>query len=69
LEEWISECQKCNITVKAEAGLEAIALFQGEDPKPQGPPLAQYSPEHFINALTDFIIATDQVFYFIYFIF
>ena len=65
--EWVSECKRLNITIKADAGLEAIALHKGENPRTQASH-PSYSPELFLNALIGFIVATDQVlFFFLYF--
>jgi len=65
--EWVSECKRLNITIKADAGLEAIALHEGENPRTQAS-RPSYSPELFLNALIGFIVATDQVlFFFLYF--
>jgi hypothetical protein len=61
-DKWVSECKRLNITIKAEAGLEALALHEGENPKTEAS-RPSYSSELFINALTDFIVATDQVFF------
>jgi len=62
LDEWVSECKKENITIKAEAALEAIAAQQGITLNSNNPPRPQFSSEAFTNALVDFIVATDQVF-------
>jgi hypothetical protein len=61
LDEWVSECKKENITIKAEAALEAIAAQQGITRNSNNSPCPQFSPEAFTNALVDFIVATDQV--------
>ena len=63
-----SECKRLSITIKAEAGLGALALHKNENPKTEAlrPP---FSSESFMNALIDFIVATDQVFSFFFFLF
>jgi hypothetical protein len=62
IKEWISELTKRNITVKAKAGLKAIADYQGKPLDIQAPPRPSYSSELFVDTLVDFIVATDQVF-------
>jgi hypothetical protein len=56
--EWVSECKRLNITIKADASLEAIALHKGENPRTQAL-CPSYLPELFLNALIGFIVATD----------
>jgi hypothetical protein len=62
-QEWASECKRKNLTVKSEAGLEALANYEGKNPQSKAV-YPEYTPELFIDALTDFIVATDQVFHF-----
>jgi hypothetical protein len=61
VKEWASECEKLNLTIKAEAGLQAMAAHHGVS-QPHASPRLQYSPEPFVDTLVDFIITTDQVF-------
>ena len=61
--EWVAECKKLNLTIKAKDALEAIAAFQGTQAEPQDPQRQQFTPEHFVNALAEFIVATDQVYF------
>jgi hypothetical protein len=63
LMEWVAECKKLNLTIKAKDALEAIAAFQGTQAEPQDPQRQQFTPEHFVNALAEFIVATDQVYF------
>jgi hypothetical protein len=58
---WVSECKRRNISIKSAAGLKTAG---DEDFKAQTPPHPSYSPELFMNALVNFIAATDQVFFF-----
>jgi hypothetical protein len=69
MDEWISELTKRKLTVKAKAGLKAIAIHQGKTFDSQAPPRPTYSPELFVDTLVDFVVATDQVFiyFFIFF--
>ena len=60
--EWISECEKQGLTISSEAGLEAVAAYQGVKSKPQAIPRPQFSPELFVYAIANFITSTDQVF-------
>ena len=63
IEVWIAECERLNLTIKAKDALEAIAKFQGTQPGPQDQQRPQFTPDRFINALAEFIVATDQVFF------
>jgi len=67
MKEWTNELTKRNITVKAKAGLKALANYQGKPLDSQAPSRPSYSPELFVDTMVDFIVATDQVF--LYFIF
>ena len=62
LEDWVSGCEKKGLTVKSEAGLEAVAAHHGVKSKPQATPCPQFSSELFVDTIADFIISTDQVF-------
>jgi len=68
IDEWISELEKRNLTVKQKAGLKAIADHQGKPFNSQAPPRPSTHSELFVDTLVDFIVATDQVF-FLFFIF
>ena len=61
--------KRLNITITAEAGVEAVAFHQGETSSSQAPPHPLYSPELFMNALVDFIVTTDQVLFLFLFFF
>jgi hypothetical protein len=64
--EWVAECKKLNLTIKAKDALEAIAAFQGTQAEPQDSQRQKFTLEpleHFINALAEFIVATDQVYF------
>jgi hypothetical protein len=58
---WLGECKRLNITITARDALEAIAAFQGVRFESQTQPRPQFTPTNFINALAEFIVATDQV--------
>jgi hypothetical protein len=64
MEEWLVECARLKISIKAKEALEAIAAFQGVKPGSQTQQRQQFTQEHFIKALIEFIVATDQVFSF-----
>ena len=68
IEVWIAECEGLNLTIKAKDALEAIVKFQGTQPRPQDQQRPQSTPDHFINALTKFIVAIDQVLFIFTFI-
>jgi hypothetical protein len=66
---WIDKCQELKITITAKDALEAIAVHQGFTLDSQTQPRPQFTSARFIDALAEFIVATDQVrlkaFYFI----
>jgi hypothetical protein len=63
IEVWIAECERLNLTIKAKDALEAIAKFQGTQPGPQDQQRPHFTPDHFVNAFAEFIVAIDQVFF------
>lgn len=63
IENWIAECERLKLTIRAKGALEAIAAFQGTQLEPQVQQRPQFTPEHFMDALAEFIIATDQVYF------
>jgi hypothetical protein len=69
IKEWTNELTKRNITVKAKAGLKALADYQGKPLDSQAPPRPSYSPELFVDTIVDFVVATDQVFLYFHFYF
>ena len=64
INQWINQLTKKNITVKAKGGLKAIANYQGKPFDSQAPSCLFYSPEIFVDTLVDFIVATNQIFFF-----
>jgi hypothetical protein len=63
---WIAECKKLGIRITAKEAVEVITAHQGGTSDHQAPPRPQFTPERFIDALAEFIVATDQVFYILY---
>lgn len=62
MKEWLAECKRLNVTITSEKALAAIATFYGlKQPGSQTLPRPQFTSESFINALAEFIVATDQV--------
>jgi hypothetical protein len=63
IDEWTTECKTRGITIVAKEAVEAIAAHQGikstSNIQTQSRP--QFTPLRFINALTEFIVATNQV--------
>jgi len=60
-DEWVSECKRRNITIKSAAGL---GIAGDKNSKAQTPSRPSYSPELFMDALVNFMAATDQVLFF-----
>jgi hypothetical protein len=72
IKDWLGECKRLDITITAQEALDAIAKHRGIKPGSQTS-RPQFTSERFINALAEFIVATDQVsfkaFYFIFYIY
>jgi hypothetical protein len=62
-DEWVSECKRLNISIKPVAGFK---MAGDKSSKAQTPSCPSYSPELFMDALVNFIAATDQVLFFFY---
>jgi hypothetical protein len=52
-----------NITIKAKDAVEAIAKFQGTQLEPQAQKRPCFTLECFVDAIAEFIVATDQVYF------
>jgi len=61
INEWTAECERRGISITAKEAVEAIAVHQGIRPNIQTQSRPQFTPTRFINALAEFIVATDQV--------
>ena len=61
IKDWLSECEKLQIRITAKDALAAIAAFQGTRTESQTQQRPKFTQEHFIDALAEFIVATDQV--------
>lgn len=59
--EWSTECKAHGIPITAKSALAAIAAFYGVVPESQDQPRPQFSPERFVDALVEFIVANDLV--------
>jgi hypothetical protein len=60
IKDWLAECERLGISITAKEAVEAITAFQGIRPNTQTP-RPQFTSERLINALAEFIVATDQV--------
>jgi hypothetical protein len=70
IQAWVAGCERLNLTVRAKDAVQAIAAFQGVNSGPSHTePRPQFTQERFVNALASFIVASDQVCLFFYFIF
>ena len=61
IDRWIAECKRLGISITAKEAVEAITAHQGVTSDYQSLPRPQFTPERFIDALAQFIVATDQV--------
>lgn len=62
IQDWLSECKKLQIRITAKDALAAIIAFQGTRNESHTQQRPKFTQEHFINALAEFIVATDQVY-------
>jgi hypothetical protein len=62
IEDWLAGCEKHNLAITAKEALEAIAAFKGTQPESQAQQRPHFTPEAFVDALAEFIVATDQVY-------
>ena len=61
IEVWLAECERLSVTIVAKDALEAIAAYRGVRTESQTSPRPQFTSARFIDALAEFIVATDQV--------
>ena len=61
INEWTAECKRLGISITAKDAIDAIAAYQGIRLDTQTQSRPQFTPVRFINALVEFIVATDQV--------
>jgi hypothetical protein len=61
IDKWIAECKRLGIQITAKEAVETIAAYQGVAPNHQASSRPQFTQERFIDAIAEFIIATDQV--------
>jgi hypothetical protein len=63
IQDWVAECKKLNLTIQAKDALEAIAKLQGTELEPQVQQRPHFTLERFVDALAEFVVATDQVYF------
>ncbi|KAH9159457.1 hypothetical protein EDB89DRAFT_1183790 [Lactarius sanguifluus] len=66
-EEWVAECQSLKIGLRGKEGEEAIARVTGVPVERQAERRTPFTQDNFLDGLVQFIVATDQVFFFFYF--
>jgi hypothetical protein len=66
---WVAECQRLKIVLRGKEGEEAVARVTGVPVERQAERRTPFTQDNFLDGLVQFIAATDQVFYFFYFIF
>ena len=69
MEEWVKECQRLKIDLRGKEGEEATARFTGLPVERQDEACIPFTQDNFLDALVQFIVATDQVFFFFLFFF
>jgi hypothetical protein len=64
VEEWVQECQQKNIALRGKEGEEALAKVTGVPVDCQAEAWVPFTQDNFLDGLVQFIVATDQVFFF-----
>jgi hypothetical protein len=64
VEEWVQECQQKNIALRGKEGEEALAKVTGVPVDRQAEAWVPFTQDNFLDGLVQFIVATDQVFFF-----
>jgi hypothetical protein len=59
--EWSAQCKARGIPITAKSALKALAEFYGVELESQDQLRPQFSPERFVDALVEFIVANDLV--------
>ncbi len=67
MEEWVKECQRLKINLRGREGEEAIARTTGLPIERQATAHIPFTQDNFLDGLVQFIVATDQVFFFYHF--
>jgi hypothetical protein len=67
MNEWLSECKRLNIIPRGKEGEEARAKVTGLPVQHLAKARVAFTQQSFINALVQFIVATNQVFFLIFF--
>ena len=68
-EEWVKECQRLKIVLRGKEGEEALARVTGHPVEHQAVARTPFTQDNFLDALVQFIVATDQVFFLFSFFF
>ena len=68
-DEWVQECQALKINLRGKEGGKALVKATGVPAEHQGQGEAQvpFTQDNFVDGLVQFIVATDQVFFFSFF--
>ena len=64
VQEWVMECQRLNIDLRGKEGEEALAKFTGLPIQHQAEVCIPFSQGSFLDGLVQFIVGTNQVFFF-----
>ena len=68
-EEWVQACWEKNIDLRGKEGEEALARVTGVPVDRQAEAQVPFTQDNFLDALVQFIVATDQVSFFFPFLF
>ena len=63
-EEWVQDCQKQNIALRGKQGEATLAKVTGVSVDCQAEAWVPFTQDNFLDALVQFVVATDQVFLF-----
>src|SRR6202012_2711326 len=62
-QEWVEACQEQNIALRGKEGEEALAKVSGVPVNRQAEARTPFTQDNFLDALVQFIVGTDQVFF------
>jgi hypothetical protein len=68
-QEWVEACQEKNIALRGKEGEEALAKVSGVPVNRQAEARVPFTQDNFLDALVQFIVGTDQVFFLFLFFF
>ena len=63
--EWVGECERLGIQIQGKDALADVANYKGLPVQDQAEAHMPFSKDNFLDAIVEFIVVTNQVFYLI----